>query len=396
MRGQGVRAPVTRQAPVRDRSWRALLACLILAGCLRDDAARTRLFLTEAWEAYKSVYIRPEGFVWDALRGETTSEGQSYALLRAAWMDDRAAFARVLAWTDAVLLRPDGLYSWQWRPGQGVVDANSATDADCDIAFALIVAACRFQRPDYLDRARTIVQAVRTRTAVALPDGWLPSAGNWATRERIVNPSYFAPYAYAYFHLLDPAGDWPQAARTGYALLERARRLSGGGLPPDFMLVNDAGDPAPIPAGKGLSADFSFDAVRVFWRTALDCRLRGEAPACADPAGVVFLADILARDGGLRTRYSLDGRPLSEDESLSFLGCLLPALALLRPQAAETLLKDKLNPDALRPILGQDRRYYDLNWTWFGLAAVSGLIAERTPSPETVAALLQAAGPAGR
>ena len=93
------------------------IALRAMPGCRAKPAdSPIEAFLGTAWTAYKEVFIRPEGYVWDEARQEVTSEGQSYALLRAAWMGDRETFDRVFAWTEAHLARPDGLYSWQWTP----------------------------------------------------------------------------------------------------------------------------------------------------------------------------------------------------------------------------------------------------------------------------------------
>jgi cellulose synthase (UDP-forming) len=127
------------------------------------EALADRELLERLWQHYKKHYIDDAGFVLDRQQQRITSEGQSYALLRAAWMRDRATFDRVLVWTEAHLKRPDGLYSWLFSPvEQRLLDANTATDADQDIAYALIIAAQAFRTPGYLERAREIVKAVRT------------------------------------------------------------------------------------------------------------------------------------------------------------------------------------------------------------------------------------------
>ena len=123
--------------------------------------------LAALWTGYRERHIRPSGEVVDPWRqGRVSSEAQSYALLRAVWMRDRSTFERVHAWTDAHLRRPDGLYSWLWDPAEArIVDANSATDADIDIAYALAMASIVFDRPAYAAQAREIVRAIRTHAS---------------------------------------------------------------------------------------------------------------------------------------------------------------------------------------------------------------------------------------
>lgn len=373
-----------RRAPVH-LSTVAVLAAVALtgAGCRTATPAPDGPDrLTGAWSAYRSTYITAEGAVIDRTRqdGDVTSEGQAYALLRAAWLDDVETFTRVLAWTDRHLRRPDGLYSWLWttRDGGRVVDRNSATDADQDIAFALVVAASRFDRPQYLARARDLVVAIRTQTAVRFPGGWLPSAGNWATTDRIVNLSYFAPSAYVYFDRLDPAGGWLDARRGGYALLERVG-ASGRRLPPDFMTVGADGAPGALPDGSRLAADFSWDGARIPWRLALDCRLFSTA-GCEMPFPVPTLADTLRTSGRLVSRYDTRGQPLSTDQSPTFYACLLP---WLRGDDAAAVRDGALGARQVAAAFAGRDRYYDANWVWFGLALADGLIAARTPPPAT-------------
>lgn len=347
--------------------------------------SQDEILLTRMWNEYKRVFISPEGYTWDALRNETTSEGQSYALLRAAWMGDREIFERCLLWTDSVLKRPDGLYSWKWnRYTRTIVDPNTATDGDVDIAFALMIAADRFNKPEYLDKARNIARAVKAHTAIPVGPGdedWFYSAGNWAVPHRTVNLSYFAPYEHPYFAAIDPDSDWPAATRAGYRLLAEMLAKPGVRLPWDFSKAGENGECLP-PVDPNLSTDFSFDAMRVYFRVALDCSLLQNPQACADPAKSAEIAQILARDGKLFTRYSTDGKAKSKKVSVSFYGGALPLFALFKPQAAQALKAKEFAESRITKFWADQDRYYDLNWLWFGLAAESGFIKKHTPPVE--------------
>ncbi len=365
----------------------ATILSVCLAGCSADRedppaSGPAAGYLADSWQAYKETFITDQGYVWDRSRdgGEVTSEGQSYALLRAVWMRDRKAFDLVLGWTERILARPDGLFSWRWHPDSGIVDANSATDADVDIAFALLMAAKAFNAPAYESKAAALVKAVRLHTGIALPGGWFPSAGNWAVRDRVVNISYFAPYAYTAFARLDPAGDWPAARKAGYDLLDRMAARSPYGLVPDFAVVADDGSLSPVAADSGLSGDFSFDAMRISWRVAVDCLLTSDPRACADPTRTGEAAKLMARDGALYSRYGLDGTKKSGVVSVSFYGGLLPALRLYQPALATALLRTDVSPRRLAALSRDPDRYYDANWCWFGMAAHSGFLLERTPA----------------
>src|ERR1700676_3344983 len=71
--------------------------------------------LHESWSAYREHFIRSDGRVVDPDGEKTTSEGQSYALLRAAFLDDRDTFGKVWSWTKQNLTRSDGQsFAWKW------------------------------------------------------------------------------------------------------------------------------------------------------------------------------------------------------------------------------------------------------------------------------------------
>lgn len=359
-----------------------VLACGVLllgvAACERRQPTPNE-YLREAWQAYKPVYVQPPGYVLDRTRsdGEAISEGQGYALLRAAWSCDEPTFARIFDWVEANLRRPDGLYSWTWSARTGRVrDVNTATDGDQEIAFALILAAHAFGRDEYLTRAKELLVAIRTHEAIAVPGGWFPAAGNWAVDERIVNLSYFLPYAYPDFARVDPDGEWDRVTDVGYALIARVLEQPGIVLPPDFMVVTEDGAIAPLPEHSTLGRDFSFDAMRLYFRVALDCALYPREVACDGPLNVAPLVELLRRDGKIFTRYATSGRPLSTQESLSFYGGILPLLARQAPAYARRLREGKLELARLADISHEPDRYYDLNWLWFGIAADEGLLVQ--------------------
>ncbi|MEK9939779.1 MAG: glycosyl hydrolase family 8, partial [Methylotenera sp.] len=77
----------------------------------------------------------------------TTSEGQAYALFFALVANDQPQFERLLQWTQLNLAQGNlatNLPAWHW--GQkadgswGVIDGNSASDADIWIVYTLLEA----------------------------------------------------------------------------------------------------------------------------------------------------------------------------------------------------------------------------------------------------------------
>lgn len=367
--------------------WRTALRLALLLGVVAPEHARAEPrvppSLDDLWASYRDRYITADGAVIDpSRRNDVTSEAQSYALLQAVWMRDRATFERVWSWTHSHLRRPDGLYSWHWSPATGaIVDANNATDGDIDLAFALAMASIVFERPAYADTASEIIRAIRTTASLRSQAGWLPSAGNWASDERVINLSYFYPYVAPWFDRLDPDAGWNGTRELGYVLVEAALGASPDALPADFNVLTPAGTLAPLPEGHGLSRAFSYDAMRIAWRLELACSLSRDPRACgvSESLGRRLVADYLRR-GRIVSQYSTAGVAGTTEQSTSFYAALLPVVSRIAPEVAREWRTTHLGPDALETLMRAGDRYYDANWVWFGLAAADGVIAERTPS----------------
>src|SRR5262249_7571905 len=152
--------------------------------------------------------------------GVTTSEGQGYAMLRAVWSDDADVFERVWTWTQQNLrVRGDHLFAWKWKGG--VLDRHSATDADSDIALALVLAARRFQHPTL--QAAGVGSRRDLRNPGILPAGgaFFPNAGHWAGKGPLPKPpgGYPPPFAHQGFAEVRPEAPGKALAKPPYAIL---------------------------------------------------------------------------------------------------------------------------------------------------------------------------------
>ncbi len=243
--------------------------------------------LDRSWSFYKSRYLISGERVQSANYGGTITEGQSYALLKSVWMDDPATFAKVWQWTRQNMQRhQDHLFGWRWGQRSdgawGLMDDNNATDADEDIAYALLQAGERWHQPQYIQSARLII-ADLWKTAVIPVHGHLYfSPGTWeAFRQEYftLNPSYFAPYVYRKFARYDlpHAQGWNQLAQDIYPTLEACSNLTVTKLPPNWCAVTSKGSIIfSDKQGEG-ARDFSYDAFRVFWRMGMDAGLGSPA-----------------------------------------------------------------------------------------------------------------------
>src|ERR687885_531071 len=155
----------TTQSYLARASTRLAIAALISAGvlaggCSRGPSVSASSLLRDTWASYRQDFITTDGQVRDFINQgpynqehlpdvQTTSEGQSYAMLRAVWMDDRREFDLVWSWTRSHLqVRGDALFAWLWQPdrsGTGRVSSwRTAADADEDVALSLIFAGHRW------------------------------------------------------------------------------------------------------------------------------------------------------------------------------------------------------------------------------------------------------------
>jgi endo-1,4-beta-D-glucanase Y len=344
-----------------------------------------KTLLADLWRDYKETYLeRDTGRTMDLQDGATTSGGQGYTLLRAVWMDDQETFARSWQWTkdnlqrdDSLLAgrfgqRADGSYGIQDGLGGGI----SATDADVDVAFALLMAYSRWQQDDYLYDALPVIRALWERSVV-LVDGEPVLAADDLQRsdgdQVLVDPSYLAPYAYRVFAAVDPEHDWAGVVDSSYAMLERlgAEPLGAGatvGLPPERVHVDRRTGEFSAVAGD-LMTRYSTDALRLPWRLALDHAWYADERARRLLESQSFLADAYLEHGQLVAAYHRDGTPI-DSEAPAMYGGAMGFFDTVRPELAEEVYTQELLPlyDFDTGDLAEQLGYHDSTWVWFGMA----------------------------
>lgn len=241
----------------------------VAAAALAPRAARAALADDVAeWQAFRTRFLAADGRVIDTgNEGVSHSEGQGWGLMFAASMGERETFERILAWTQRHLRRPhDRLHAWRYRPRAvpPVSDLNNASDGDIYIVWGLMLAHARWRAPSYRETAAAIARDILRLNVrpVAGHSVLLPGAAGFDfPAEVVLNPSYYAFPAFALLNAAAPDPRWGELARSGAALLQRAR-FGAWALTPDWLsLPRDAGRPLALPATW--PPRFSFDAVRV-------------------------------------------------------------------------------------------------------------------------------------
>lgn len=354
--------------------------------------AQTRIFstyavLSSSWEKYKLQFLNKDGRIIDYSQNSiTTSEGQSYALLRSVWIDDKPTFDLVWKWTQENLQkRPnDNLLGWRWGKNTdgtyGFITGGgdvTATDADEDTALALIFASYRWGDSHYLGYAQGILTDLYKYDTDIVQGNRYLLPGEWASRHDniVINPSYFAPYAWKIFATVDSKDDWNSLIDPSYTLLNDSGKqsingLKGVGIAPDWIVLNRDGT-FQGPYDRGMTDNNSFDAMRTSWRIALDYQWNKDDRAKNYvTSSCEFFKNKYLTTGKLATTYAYDGSVLDGNENptrySTVLGCFIGTDKALADDIYQNkILRLYSNSDSS---FNNKLPYYDANFLWFGVA----------------------------
>ncbi len=303
-----------------------------------------------AWEGYQQRFINADGRVFRPFnQDDTVSEGQAYALLMAVALDDRQTFDRVLKWTTTHLSRfqkfGDHLLAWHWEVEKGVTDWNSASDAEVDMALALLLAHTRWKHEDYRKQALLLLQDILKLETEVIGTARYLMPGNWRLGKKMhpLNPSYFSPAHFRLFYSVTNDGRWLELLESSYAFLQQLSSQETisirAGLVPDWIGIDVEGRLHVI---EGFSAHTTWDAVRMPWRVALDT-VWGQENCGLDYLYAVeefWVDEWKARAGQFFLEYQLSGEPIKTEEQVSAYAMALPALESIQsPLSSDVLQK---------------------------------------------------------
>ena len=338
--------------------------------------------LLDAWEKYKKDYVVFEGEnygqVIDPSNGVTTSEGQSYAMMRAAWMNDKYTFLGTWLWTRNHLQHrlDDKLLSWQWKDG-ALVDSANATDADEDIALALLFGYKLWNEEEYLIGAQEIIEDIWEHCVVKINGRYhlLPMHEELADKWNgyLFNPSYMSPASYRIFAEVDPKHDWNALAEDSYEILNEIGQLEENEtyLPADWLFL-DKKYGAFYTANAYFDRDvdhFSFDAFRTLWRVSLDEQWFGTEDARTYLKKTnEFLMKYESEHERMPMILATSGDAIDQRNALAMdIGYAMAFMYGDEERARDFFdkyISVKYNEDAHE--WGDTANYYDANWAWFG------------------------------
>jgi endoglucanase len=345
--------------------------------------------LRQSWVAYRRQFIQDDGRVIDREADDrSTSEGQAYAMLRAVMINDRDTFSRTLIWAETNLARNDQkgrridqLWAWKWgNTGNSweILDANFASDADIDAVTALILAARRWGCSGYLTLARLKLNDIwKYSTAEVGGKRYLlpgPAAAFWnQPNQLILNPSYFAPYAFRLFAQVDSGHNWMSLVDSSYRSLKASSAISKVKLPSDWLVLNpQTGKYSALPASHQLKSVYSFDAYRVWWRIALDATWY-QSPSAKRflKQNTAHLKQLWQKQQKIPARIDLQGRPTVNYEATSQYAALYTAFQITDSKLAQQIYQRKLMAKYRNGFWDNDKAYYTQNLAWFALLPAS-------------------------
>ncbi len=373
----------------------SLLAC---ANCLQimPQTATQWNRLTEAtWAGYKNRYIycgadcaNNVGLVFDPSIGfQATSEGVGYGLLMAVMMNDQANFNIIYEAAQAILFDPSsGLFNWRANNDLNINGFGSATDADQDIAAALVFAQSRVDAGDwqqhttlpYDKQAESLIDAIWSSEIV---DGRYILPGNrfGGGGQAITNPSYFSPAWYRIFDQFQSTQRWQPVIDQGYRTLFQSPGSSLG-LAPDWSDARGQSSSAycqrtGIEAAK-CRYDMFYDAIRVPWRIGLDCLWFGDERACEwSRRSANFLRGL--PDDQFAIMYTLDGTPIVNYRDETMIAMWLVAAVAASDPSLQERIESQLATLGENAITNgywgnSPESYYNQSLAWFASALLSG------------------------
>lgn len=214
---------------MRPAAW-VLVGAAMCAGAAQAQTCDAQWPL---WQNYATRFVQDDGRVLNSSLNpsESNSEGQSYAMFFALVGNDRARFDKLWTWTKSNMAGNDishNLFAWLWgknKDGEwGVIDANSASDADLWIAYALLEAARVWNVPQYRADAQLVLANVEKTLIVRVPGlgkmllpgpvGYSYPGGLWR-----FNPSYQVLAQLRRFNKERPNGGWNEVADSNAKML---------------------------------------------------------------------------------------------------------------------------------------------------------------------------------
>lgn len=241
---------------------------------------------------------------------DTVSEGMAYGMLIAAYMNDKTTFDKLWGYSKSYL-NSKGLMAWQISASGVVLGSGSASDADEDMALALVLADNKWG--GYKTETTTLINKILAGEVDA--SQILRPGDSWGVTN-VINPSYLAPAWYRVFQAYTGNSAWAAINTKSYAIFAMTRSTSTG-LLPDW--TTDTGASATSVTWDSNRDNFFYDAVRYPWRIAMDYLWFGnsQARSYSNDLGNFFQA---IGASNIKDGYTLNGSVIGVTHNACFVG----------------------------------------------------------------------------
>ncbi|HTQ06411.1 MAG TPA: glycosyl hydrolase family 8 [Polyangiaceae bacterium] len=359
-------------------------------------AAANHADVLRAFHAFRDEIVTAEGArgflrtrrpdTPDGVVNSTVSEGIAYGMLIAVMLGEQALFDALYGYALA-FANERGLMCWYVAPdGERALGTGAASDADEDIAWALVMADRQWGGrgalgESYLDHARRQIDRIWEHEVDHADFPFLFKPGDeW--RPGVFNPSYFSPHQYRLFAEVSGNRDWLNVVDRGYdavaASLNDASNNRENGLVPAWCDARGV----PLEAFPGAETNYQTDSARLPFRLAQDFAYYADrrARAYVEKTSSFFAALGAAAVGD---GYHTDGRPCPDRKtaqpnpgSAVFVGGAA-AGAMCSP-AYQTFLDEAYARLRTGKLLARSR-YYNHCWTVLSLLMLTGNLVEFQP-----------------
>ena len=364
-------------------------------------AAYTNADVRALYEAWKSHLVTSEGaggFRRVARVAEhvlepnsTVSEGIAYGMLISVYMDDQALFDDL--WRYALQYGWEGTLLMNWYihadgnvsggGGDDPAGNGAATDADEDIAFALVMADRQWGgqgalERSYIEYAQQLISDIWTHETI---DYRLIKNGSGWGSDSNLNISYFAPAYYRVFAEVSGEDRWlSNVVEYVYTVIDNNLNAENGneenGLVPAWSQSNGT----PASHTSSLPFHYQYDSCRTPFRIGQDACWNGDERARAYVAKTSrFFSEIGAPN--IVDGYELNGTPRPEFPD-SFGGL---SGAFIGPAAVGALHDATFAPfvDDAYALIRENTawaggQYYDESWMMMSILMMTGNFLDYT------------------
>ena len=235
----------------------------------------------DAYEAWKNAYVESCGSGRYRVKFDdvsyTVSEGIAYGMLLAVYADDKDLFDGLWAYYKANM-NGNGVMNWKINGCSVVAGQNGSTDAELDVAMALIIASEQWSNGDYVTAAKSLIQTIKSVEMSV--DGQVLNGDAWGSSNTCRNPSYFAPAYYKEFAKVDinNASFWSNTAITAANTILLANRSTTSGLVSNWC---DSYGSESTCGGAGSANGYGTESCRNPWRMAVDYLWHGDDASSA-------------------------------------------------------------------------------------------------------------------